>query len=84
MRNALTLQLERHEGNSMASQLPPRDNLATSRHGNGLSRGPTWPSQLPTQAPWSKLSWLLFVPLVFASNVAVAILAWIIVESVTR
>jgi hypothetical protein len=68
----------------MASQLPPRDNLATSRYGNRLSRAATWPDRLPTQAPWSKLSWLLFVPLVFASNVAVAILAWIIVESVMR
>jgi hypothetical protein len=68
----------------MASQLTPRDNLATSRYGTGLSRAATWPDRLPTQAPWSKLSWLLFVPLVFASNVALAILAWIIVESVMR
>jgi hypothetical protein len=67
----------------MASNLPPRDNVV-SRYGNGLSRAATWPDRLPTQAPWSKLSWLLFVPLVFASNVAVAILAWIIVESVMR
>jgi hypothetical protein len=68
----------------MASQLPPRHNLATTRNGNGLSRAATMPDRLLTQAPWSKLSWLLFVPLVFASNVAVAILAWIIVESVMR
>jgi hypothetical protein len=66
----------------MASNLPLRDNVATSRYGNGLPNRATWRYRLPTQAPWSKLSWLLFVPLVFATNVAVAILAWIIVESV--
>jgi hypothetical protein len=63
----------------MASNLPLRDNVATSRYGNGLPNRAAW---LPAEAPWSKLSWLLFVPLVFATNVAVAILAWIIVESV--
>ena len=68
----------------MASRPPTRDNLAISRHGNDLSRAATRPGRLSTQAPWSKLSWLLFVPIVFASNVAVAILAWIIVESVMR
>jgi hypothetical protein len=31
-------------------------------------------------APWSGLSWGLFVPLVFATDVAVSILAWLIVE----
>jgi hypothetical protein len=39
---------------------------------------------LPTLAPWSKLNWRLFVPLVFASNVVLAILAWVIIELVMR
>ena len=30
--------------------------------------------------PWPGLSWGLFAPLVFATNVAVAIFAWLIVE----
>jgi hypothetical protein len=78
----INLQLKRYEGSSMASNLPPRDNLATSQYGDGPPQGATWRDRHPAQAPWSKLSWLLFVPLVFASNVAVAILAWIIVERV--
>jgi hypothetical protein len=63
----------------MASNLPLRANVATSAYGNGL---PNRAIRLPAQAPWSTLSWLLFIPLVLATNVAVAILAWIIVESV--
>jgi hypothetical protein len=39
---------------------------------------------LPTLAPWSKLNWWLFVPLAFASNVVVAILAWVIIELARR
>jgi hypothetical protein len=35
-------------------------------------------------APWSGLSWGLFVPLVFATNIAVAIFAWLIVEWFTK
>ena len=31
-------------------------------------------------APWPRLSWRLFVPLVFATNVIVAVLAWWIVD----
>jgi hypothetical protein len=31
-------------------------------------------------APWSGLSWCLFVPLVFVIDIAVAILAWLSVE----
>jgi hypothetical protein len=58
--------------------------VAKGRHGNGLSRGATWPEGLPTLPPWSKLSWSLFLPLVFAGNVVVAILAWFIVELVMR
>ena len=37
------------------------------------------PAPSPKIAPWSKPSWGLFLPLVFASNVLVAILAWSIV-----
>jgi hypothetical protein len=38
--------------------------------------------QLPTFASWRDLSWLL--PLVFAGNIVVATLAWVIVELVMR
>jgi hypothetical protein len=31
-------------------------------------------------APWSGLSWALFVPLAFATNVAVAVFAWLVIE----
>jgi hypothetical protein len=48
------------------------------------SQGGIWLESLPTPAPWSKLSWGFFLPLVFAGNVIVAILAWFIVELVTR
>jgi hypothetical protein len=62
----------------MASDLLQRDTeasgVAESRRGKGLS----------ALAPWSKLSWGLFIPLVFAGNVAVATLAWFIVELVMR
>jgi hypothetical protein len=34
----------------------------------------------PTRAPWHNLSWGLFLPLVFAGNVVLATLAWIIVS----
>jgi hypothetical protein len=36
----------------------------------------------PTRAPWHNLSWGLFLPLVFAGNVVLATLAWIIVSMV--
>ena len=77
----------------MAANLPQRDtkasvsptsNVAKSRHGNGLSQGAISPEGLPTLAPWHKLGWGLFLPLVFASNVIVATLAWIIVGKVMR
>jgi hypothetical protein len=62
----------------MASDLLQRDTeasgVAESRRGKGLS----------TLAPLSNLSWGLFIPLVFAGNVAVATLAWFIVELVMR
>jgi hypothetical protein len=81
----------RWEALSMASKLFQRDveggvfpksNAPTSWRGNGFSRGANRPEGLPTLAPWSKLSWGLFFPLVFAGNVVVAILAWFIVELV--
>jgi hypothetical protein len=36
-------------------------------------------SSLPARAPWHNLSWRRFLPLVFAGNVVVASLAWVIV-----
>ena len=36
-------------------------------------------ASLPSAAPWRNLSWGLFLPLVFAGNVVMATLAWIIV-----
>ena len=57
---------------------------AKRRHGNDLSWAATWPQGLPTLPPWSKLSWSFFLPLVFAGNVVVAVLAWFIVELVMR
>jgi hypothetical protein len=61
------------QNNSEASVFPNDD-------GNGLSQGAILPQGLPTLAPWSNLSWGLFLPLVFASNVVLATLAWIIDE----
>ena len=45
----------------------------------GLSQEVVWLESRSTLAPWSVLSWGLFLPLVFAGNVVVATLAWIIV-----
>jgi len=78
----------------MASDLP-EDGLRPSQNnteasvfpnddGNGLSQRAIWPQGLPTLAPWSNLSWGLFLPLVFAGNVVLATLAWIIVGIVMR
>jgi hypothetical protein len=39
---------------------------------------------LPSAAPWRNLSWGLFLPLVFAANIVLATLAWIIVGAVMR
>ena len=61
--------------------LPPSD-MGEGRH--GLSQGAMRPERIPTLAPWSTLSWGIFVPIVFASNVVVATLAWIIVGLVMR
>jgi hypothetical protein len=71
----------------MASDVPQNDTEASvflNDDGNGLSQGAIWPEGLPTLAPWSNLSWGLFLPLVFAGNVVVAALAWIIVGFVMR
>jgi hypothetical protein len=72
----------------MASDLLQRDteasDVAESRRGEGLSQGAIWPGSLSTLGPWSKLSWSFLIPLVFAGNVAVATLAWFIVELVMR
>jgi hypothetical protein len=43
----------------------------------------TTPS-LQAAAPWRNLRWGLLIPLVFAGNVVVATLAWIIVGMVMR
>jgi len=43
----------------------------------------TTPS-LQAAAPWRNLGWGLLIPLVFAGNVVVATLAWIIVGMVMR
>jgi hypothetical protein len=71
----------------MASDALQNDTEASvfpNNDGNGLSQGAIWPEGPPTLAPWSNLSWGLFLPLVFAGNVVVAALAWIIVGFVMR
>jgi hypothetical protein len=70
----------------MASDLRDTEasGVAESRRGKALSQGAIWQEGLSTLAPWSTLSWGLFIPLVFAGNVAVATLAWFIVELVMR
>jgi len=71
----------------MASNVPQNDTEASvfpDDDGNGLSQGAIWPEGLPTLAPWSNLSWGLFLPLVFAGNVVLPTLAWIIVGIVMK
>jgi hypothetical protein len=65
----------------MASKLRLRDRdaFASIRQGDGISQWGISTEALPNLAPWNKLSWGLFLPLVFAGNVVVATLAWIIV-----
>jgi hypothetical protein len=69
----------------MPSDLLQRDteasDVAESRRSKGLSQVS---ESLSALGPWSPLSWGLFIPLVFAGNVAVATLAWFIVELVMR
>jgi hypothetical protein len=60
----------------MASILRPRDP-------DGLSKWGISTEALPKFAPF-KLSWFHLLPLVFAGNVAVAVLAWVIVGLVMR
>jgi hypothetical protein len=69
----------------MASKLRPRDHdaFAAIRQGDGLSQWGISTEAPPKLAPWSKLSWSLFL-LVFAGNVVVAVLAWVIVGLVMR
>jgi hypothetical protein len=60
----------------MASQLHPHD------QGDAISsQWSIWTGALPTPAPGSKLNWTLFllVLLVFAADVVVAVLAWVLV-----
>jgi hypothetical protein len=58
----------------------PASDVATRRD-KGLAN---WPEGVPALAPWSELSWGLFVPLAFAGNVFVSILAWFVVGLVMR
>jgi hypothetical protein len=52
--------------------------------GEGLSHWGISTEALPTPTPRSKLSWAVFLPLVFAANVVVAVFAWFLVEWATR
>jgi len=61
----------------------PTSNVAMSRHGNDPSQRAIWRKGLPSFAHWNKPRWGLFLLLVFAGNVLVATLAWIIVRWVT-
>jgi hypothetical protein len=58
--------------------------VAARQQGAGLSQEVVWLESRLTLAPWSVLSWGLFLPLVFAGNVVVATLAWFTVELVMR
>lgn len=62
-----------------ASAFPAPD--VATRRDKGLAN---WPEGLPALAPWSKLSWGLFVPLAFAGNVVLSTLAWFVVGLVMR
>jgi hypothetical protein len=69
----------------MTSKSHPRDHdaVAATRHGDGLSQWGVLTEVLLKVAPRSKLSWSLFL-LVFAGNVVVAVLAWVIVGLIMR
>ena len=65
----------------MALKLHPRrsDAVAAPRHRDDLSEWDISAESLPKFAPW-KLSWSLFLLLlVFAGNVVLAVVAWVIV-----
>jgi hypothetical protein len=57
--------------------------VAMSRHGNGPSQRTVWRKGRLSLPHWNKPRWVLFVLLVFAGNVFVATIAWIIVRLVT-
>ena len=61
----------------------PISNVAMSWHGNDPSQRATRRKGLPSFARWNKPKRGLFLLLVFAGNVLVATLAWIIVRLVT-
>jgi hypothetical protein len=82
--NPLGLKSAARECSFMASNLHPRvteaDALSgfdepTKHYGNWGIR----PEKVSLAAPWSKSSWGLFLPVVFAGNVVVATLAWFLV-----
>jgi hypothetical protein len=54
-------------------------NVSSRDHGAGLQT-----SDATRLAPWSVLTWGVFVPGVFAGNVVLAIFAWFIVEWTMR
>ena len=64
----------------MSSNLVQRDTRASVFRPSDASRR----NGLSTPAPWSKLSWSFFLPLVFVGNVVVAVLVWFVVELVMR
>jgi hypothetical protein len=68
----------------MISKLRPRDSdtIAATRYGDDLSELGISTEARPKFAPW-ELSWSLFL-LVFAGNVVVAVVAWVIVGLVMR
>jgi hypothetical protein len=63
------------------------DRLANLRHCVGRATQQACgrvTTALPSAAPWRNLSWALFLPRVFAANIVLATLAWIIVGAVMR
>lgn len=57
---------------------------AMSRHGNGPSRKSIWKRGLASFASWNNPKWVFFfLLLVFAANILLATLAWVIVRWVT-
>jgi hypothetical protein len=69
----------------MASKLHTRDHdaFAATQHGDDLAQWGVSTEVLSKLAPWSKLGWSLF-SLVFAGNVVVAVVAWVIVGLAMR
>jgi hypothetical protein len=50
----------------------------------GERQGAIWRESVPSIAPWSRLRWDLFIPLVLVANFAVAVLAWYVAELLMR